>query len=128
MPFCRRPVACGPKESRNGTGEQATAQIVDWVSMTNRKNLPLQIWTLKKRRNKAALIWPCRRVRISALHSYPLQPRTRAGFFVAAAPVRACTADRKLFIVCSQLKRADRHMQTNAPGHTVMAWARLAFP
>src|SRR5262245_61571176 len=104
MPFCRRPRARGPKESRNGTRERATAQIVGWVSVTSRRNLPLQICTLKKRRDKAALIWPCRRVRISALHSYPLQPRSRGAFFVAAVLVGACTSNRNLLSIMLQLK------------------------
>ena len=88
--FCRRSVACGSKDYRNRTRELVTAQIVGWVNVTRRKNQPLQIWTLKKRGGKAALIWPCRRARVFALHSYRLQPRRSCGaFFFAVAAARS---------------------------------------
>ena len=80
------------KDFGNRTREPVTAQMVGWVNVTRRKNQPLQIWRLKKRRGKAALIWPCRRVRMFPLHSYPLSP-ARAGlsFFApfVGPPTRA---------------------------------------
>ena len=73
-------------------------QIVGWVNVTGGKNQPLQTlaaniggkhwrqtWALKQRRDKAAIIWPCRRVRVFALHSYRLKPRSRGAFFFAVA-------------------------------------------
>src|SRR5262245_28162879 len=81
MPFCRRSVACGAKDYGDGTRERVTAQIVGWVNVTRRTNLPLQIGTLTKRRDKAALIWSCRRVRVLALHSYPSARLTRGFLF-----------------------------------------------
>jgi hypothetical protein len=61
------------------------AQIVGWVNLAGRTNLPQQIGALTKRRDKAALIWPCRRVRLLALHSYPSAPLARGFLFAVAA-------------------------------------------
>jgi hypothetical protein len=71
-------VARGQKDFGNRIWEPVTAQMDGWVNVTRGKNQPRQIWTLKKRRDKAALIWPCRRVTMFPLHSYPLSP-ARAG-------------------------------------------------
>jgi hypothetical protein len=62
-------------------------QIVGLVNVTRRTNQPLQIWRLKKRRGKAALISPRRLVRLFALHSYPLQPRSRGALFLLLPPL-----------------------------------------
>jgi hypothetical protein len=108
-----------------------TAQILGRVNVTKRKNLPLQIWTLKKRRDKAALIWPCRRVRVLALHSYPSAPLAR-GFFCCRRLWRpktgASTPDSKLFRVMLQLglcRSLDENKRISS--HTI-AWARLTLP
>ena len=78
MPFRCRLVARGQKDFGNRIREPVPAQMDDWVNVTKLKNRSLQVWRLEKRRGKAALIWPCRRVTIFALHSYPLSP-ARAG-------------------------------------------------
>ena len=88
-PFWARLVARGQKDFANRIREPVTAQLDGWVNVTSGKIQPLQIWTLKKRKDKAALIWPCRRVSMFALHSYPLQPRSRGAFFFAP-----CVASR----------------------------------
>jgi hypothetical protein len=87
-PFCRRtePTLRGPKEFSDATRELVTAQIVGWFNVIRRKNQTLQIWSSKKRRRKAALIWPYRRVSIFPLHSYPLSPASRGAFFLLLLP------------------------------------------
>jgi hypothetical protein len=123
-PFCRRSVACGSKDCRNRTRELVTAQIVGWVNVTRRKNQPLQIWTLKKRGGKAALIWPCRRAMVFALHSYRLQPRSRGAFFFRCC--RSSVARRwarprwtaSFSASCSSVRCAGCWMQTNTRRHT----------
>ena len=49
-------------------------------SVTRRKNQ-----SKETKKANAALIWPCRRVTIFALHNYPLQPRSRGAFFFLCA-------------------------------------------
>jgi hypothetical protein len=87
-PFYTRSVASwrGPKDFSDATRELVTAQIVGLVNVIRRKNQSLQIWRSKKRRGKAALIWPYRRDNIFALHSFPLSP-ARAGLFLCLRPL-----------------------------------------
>ena len=123
-PFWARLVARGQKDFANRIREPVTVQMDDWVNVTKLKNRPLQIWRLEKRRGKAALIWPCRRARVFALHSYRLQPRSPGAFFFRCC--RSSVARRwarprwtaSFSASCSSVRCAGCWMQTNTRRHT----------